>query len=521
MSTTTESTVAPLAGAPSALRRLAGWAVLALALLAVAFWNLGGPQLWWDEGWTLSVARHWAEEGFYGRLRGGERVGPGLEASFTTTLPVGLTMRALGVGVWQGRVFGAVTAVAAVLLMAALAARLYGRRVAVATVVAALLLTIHPQIHPLLQGRQVLAEMPMLMYLLAGYLCLWWALAGRWLAVLPAALLLGLAWTSKAQVGPFLAASLAVTALVALAWRRWAAGALVVAAFAGAYVGARLLSPLVYGWLRDPSVPVDPVDGVTGMVAMVLTPFHRAYAAQNLLMFGLPAVLGLLWGLWALWRDRGAAEGAPAWLMRLALLAFCGSWLAWFLALSVGVPRYMAPPALVASLFVAAMLHDLTGGFAIAQSLRALTDLLTLRRVAGAGWAAMLALLLVIGAGALTTLVLATYYPEDDRAAERVAALLNAMPPGTRIETYESELHFLLDQSYTYPPDQLHVSLGLRSLLVDPDAPVVYDPLANDSDYLVVGRFARENELYAPAIAGGAFRLVEEDGLYEVYERVW
>jgi hypothetical protein len=63
------------------------------------------------------------------------------------------------------------------------------------------------------------------------------------------------------------------------------------------------------------------------------------------------------------------------------------------------------------------------------------------------------------------------------------------------------------------------VALGMRSLLVDEGAQVAYDPLANDPDYLVVGRFTRENELYEPAIAGGAFRLVHEDGLYEVYER--
>jgi hypothetical protein len=382
-------------------------------------------------------------------------------------------------------------------------------------------LTIHPQIQPLLQGRQVLAEMPMLMYLLGGFLCLWWALAGRWWAVVPAALLLGLAWVTKAQTGPFLAVSLGLTALAALAWRRWRLAALLAAALAGAYTVMRFLPSLVYARILDPTVPSDPVEGVLSMVAVVLTSFHRAYALQNMLMFGLPAALALLWGLWALWRDRAAAaEGSPAWLMRLALLAFCGSWLAWFVGLSVGVPRYMAAPTVVASLFVAAMLHDLTGGFAIAESVRALTDLLTLRRVGRAGWAAMLALLLTIGAGALTMMVLTTFYPEDDRAAQRVAAMLNAEPPGTRVETYETELHFLLNQPYTFPPDQIHVALGLRSLLVDPDAPVVYDPLVNDPDYLVVGRFARENELYAPVLAGNAFKLAREDGLYEVYERV-
>jgi hypothetical protein len=477
--------------------------------------------MWWDEGWTLSVARHWVEDGHYGRLRDGQRIAPGLEASFVTTVPVGVTMRLLGVGVWQGRVFGVLCSAAVTLLLAALAARLYNSRVAVATVVAALLLSIHPQIHPLLQGRQVLGEMPMLMYLLAGYLCLWWALTGRWLAVLPAALLLGTAWINKVQVAPFLAASLGITALAALLARRWSLAATCAVSLAGAYAVARTIPSFAYRLLLDQSLPADPVAGVLSMVAVVLTPFHRAYALRNVIIFGLPVVLGLLWGLRRLWLDRAMApDAAPGWFLRLALLSFSGSWLAWFVALSVGVPRYMAPPAVVGSIFVAALLHDLTGGFALGQSARALTDLLTLRRPSRAGGAALLALLLTTSAFALTALGLIRYYPEVDHSAQRVTTMLNALPAGTRIETYESELHFLLEQPYTYPPDQVHVDLGLRSLRVNENAQVVYDALANDPDYLVVGRFTRENRLYAPVVASGAFRLMEQDGLYEVYARV-
>ena len=52
------------------------------------------------------------------------------------------------------------------------------------------------------------------------------------------------------------------------------------------------------------------------------------------------------------------------------------------------------------------------------------------------------------------------------------------------------------------------------------DAPIDYDPLAADPDYLVVGRFARENGLYDAAVGSGAFRLLRRDGLYDIYQRV-
>src|ERR1041385_1891173 len=38
------------------------------------------PPLWWDEGWTLSVARNWVETGRYQRLLAGHLVPHGLEA---------------------------------------------------------------------------------------------------------------------------------------------------------------------------------------------------------------------------------------------------------------------------------------------------------------------------------------------------------------------------------------------------------------------------------------------------------
>ncbi|MGQ9926712.1 MAG: hypothetical protein ACUVS4_07555 [Chloroflexaceae bacterium] len=500
-------------------RRLAAWLALTLALLVAGLWNLNGGPVWWDEGWTLSVARTWAETGHYGRLRDGHPAAPGLEAAFTTTLPVGLSMRLFGVGLWQGRLFGVLCAVASLLLLAALGARLNHGRLAWATAGAALLLSIHPQIQPLLQGRQVLAEMPMLVYLLAGYLGLWATLGGRWGALLPTVLLLGAAWISKGQTAPFLLASLLAPAVVALLMRRWRVASIFALALGGAVLSAHLLRRLGAALLLDPAFLPEPVEGLLGMVAIVFTVFHRLYALENMLFFGFPALCGLLWGARRLWHERASAHaGAPAWYLRLTLLAFCGSWLAWFLALSVGVPRYMAVPCVVASLFVAELLYDLSGGFALRERLHALGALLTLRRPSRAGVAALLALLLVAAAAPLTMLSLVKAYATADHSAQRIAAWLNAQPPGSRVETYESELHFLLNQPYTFPPDQVHVALGKRYLEVDLAAPVDYDPRASDPDFLVIGGFG--HDLYLPIVATGQFRLVAQEGIYRLYARV-
>src|SRR5690242_14234551 len=96
-----------------------------LALLFLGLWNLSGPGVWWDEGWTMSVARNLAERGHYGRLLDGQLAPPGLEAAFPVTLPIALVFKLFGVGIWQGRLFGVLCTVAALALMYYLALRLY------------------------------------------------------------------------------------------------------------------------------------------------------------------------------------------------------------------------------------------------------------------------------------------------------------------------------------------------------------------------------------------------------------
>src|SRR5688572_25396887 len=126
---------------------------LALILLVAGLWNLDAPGLWWDEGWTLSVARHYAERGHYGRLLAGQLAPPGLEAAYPVTAPIALTFQLFGVGIWQGRLFGVMCTIAALAFMYHLAHQLYGRLIAFGTLFVLLFMSMHPQLHPLILGR--------------------------------------------------------------------------------------------------------------------------------------------------------------------------------------------------------------------------------------------------------------------------------------------------------------------------------------------------------------------------------
>ena len=51
------------------------------------------PPLWWDEGWTLAVARNWVVDGHYGQLLDGMPQGPGLSAASSVVAPIALSFK--------------------------------------------------------------------------------------------------------------------------------------------------------------------------------------------------------------------------------------------------------------------------------------------------------------------------------------------------------------------------------------------------------------------------------------------
>ena len=204
---------------PDTRTRIARWTwkktVVGVLLVALVLWmslaNLESvPPLWWDEGWTLSVARNWVELGHYGQLLDGQPRSAGLSAAFPVVAPIALSFRLFGVGIWQGRLVGVLYMFASLALIYCLARRLYSRPVAVGTLGVLLLMPVSERLHPILIGREALGEMPAIFYLLTGYLCLFLALRGRAWLLVPAMLAWGIAVRAKGEVPPFWLVSLVI-----------------------------------------------------------------------------------------------------------------------------------------------------------------------------------------------------------------------------------------------------------------------------------------------------------------------
>lgn len=122
------------------------------------------PPLFFDEGWTVCVARTWVESGHYGCLLRGEPAPPSLAAHFPVVASVAASFSLFAVGVWQARLVGLSYTFGAVLLLYVLTRRLYGRSVSIAALALLILVPLKWSIHPLYIGRQVLGEMPLLFF---------------------------------------------------------------------------------------------------------------------------------------------------------------------------------------------------------------------------------------------------------------------------------------------------------------------------------------------------------------------
>jgi len=468
------------------------------------------------------VARTWVELGHYGRLLAGQPISARLSAAFPVVAPIALSFRLFGVGIWQGRLVVVLHTLASLLLLYYLARRLYNRRIAAGTLAVVLLMSPFPDVHPLVTGRVVWAETPMLFFLLAGYVCfLLTSQRSMWFMLL-AVVLWGIGLNTKAQPLPFWTVSLVVPLLVMLLKRRWKVACLLSIGLIGSLGAKQLLLRLWQLVVMRDSLPNGPLTGLPSTAALVPIAQVRLVALTVALTIGLPTALGLCNATWeTIKKHRDSTLNADLDVVRLALLSLAGSWFAWYVLLSIGWTRYLFPPMFLGSMFAAAWLYDLTDGYSASPTMKRACHALRCLHFDRQGAGALLAVVLVATTVLFTVYILGLLsVMNSGTPAQQVAHFLNTQTaPNALIEAYSPEVFFLLDRSYHYPPDQVNVQI-IRRLSWGQDVPIDYDPLSADPDYLVVCRRYGLWMIYEAVLESDAFHLLFIDEPYELYERV-
>jgi len=450
----------------------------------------------------------------------------GLEASITVTAPVALSFRFLGVGIWQGRVVELVFLIGAIIFLYLLSVKIYNHVVANISLAALFLMSIFPEWHPLIMGRQVLAEIPMLLLVLAGYWCFYITISDcLWFLPLTV-LLLATGAVTKSQAFPFLTVSLIVPLVLAIYARQWRLAGILAWSLITFVLAVALIvwfQSVVVGRYSTGRIEFGGVGGIYSVVAFVPN-LRIRWLAVEVSLFLMPTILGVLYvtreslseGRW-----RNIQLGRN--ILCMALLSFTGSWLVWYILCSNSHPRYVAPASFVGNIFVAKLLRDLLDRRVRVFSHRATRDEFLRLPNRGRDADALLALLLIgVWSFATAKMIHQTFIVERDESVQRVAEFLNTQTPvDSLIETYDSEVHFLLNRSYHFPPDQIHVDLIRRTFPGNyGKVNIKYDPLAANPDYLVVGDFIKGLRLYDPVIRSNAFRLIRSFNKYDIYERV-
>ncbi len=480
----------------------------ALGVFLIGIINLDNvPPPSFDEGWTLCVARQWVENGHYGCLFLGEFGPPYNSAHFPVVVPIALSFRIFGVGIWQARIVGLTFTVIDLILIYFLTRRLFNRRIAIGAAILALL---HPvwNIQLLFLGRQVIGEIPAIFYLLAGCICFLYAQQKPWAAIPFTILFWGIALLTKKQVFPFWAAALAITLALVLARRQWRLGSVIAAAMIGSYAVSSILNATKRLLLLGHTLPHPPMDGQLQAQALVLDPDIRWATLKVALTFGLPTLLGLGYAVWKLANSHRIQEaGSSHEATKLILFLLASGWLGWYALLSIGWERYAFPPLFLANPFLAVLIYDATGGYSPQFVIKAARSVVANRRGNWQAITSVAGILLVAMIGNRVALWMQNivHNSYDNGYTQTLNFLNKSTASDAVVESFESELFFLLERRYRYPLD---VNLG------------PYDPLAASPDYVVVQQESWSAPHYLKALEKNEkYQLIRTFGNYLVYSK--
>lgn len=491
---------------------ICGGALVFLGLSAIGITRFPAP--WWDEGWTLSVAKNWVTLGHYGHLLDGVRTGPSLSAHLPVVAIVACSFLVFGVGLAQARmamiVCTALTLIALYLLTRAIASR----SVAVVTLVLVTFLPMQWDLSLFVLGRNVLGEVPSLLFILLSLLILLASEGKRPVALGLAGIGMGIALASKMQVVPFAVFALAVAGFQAFLHDR-RRGAAVLGVLALALVVYYAVNGFRQAFLVPAGIPVDPVVGLTNVNAMVLDPEIRSATIRFVLLTGSALTLALSLELTRIGR-RFRRSTPLSWtdVVRTILALIAGSWLAWFALLSIGWGRYGLPAFVLGAPFVAGLITEL---LAITRRTPLSGDAGVRRQAARFACAGLLLFFafmagrqLWIGAQAIAAL------PPPSGLDEMAAYLNHQTAEHATVETYDSEVLFVVERHVHVPPAQVNVEFLRRNYLGGTNA-LGYDFTSIHADFLVVGEFGRG--FYAPLIERGSYLPVRRFGTYDLYQK--
>jgi hypothetical protein len=404
-----------------------------------------------------------------------------------------------------------------ILFVYLLARQMYNENIATAAIL--MLLVGFP--FPLIYGRQAIGEPAMIFYLVAGFYCFGMVLVKRSAFAFAMCIILwGAALTSKNQTLPFWTLSM-ITVLVLAVLRRdvfsfWAS-AIITTGTLIAWQGMLNFQAWLETGLSLYDAPMKGLLLVTGWVPVLEI---RLLAWAIVAKYALPLIPALGYSLYREVLDcRTNSNPGPLSYLRWSYWLLTTSWFLWYVTMAMSWDRYLYPITFTGSIFFAVLLEVLTSSFSFSRVIAHASDMLSRLHIRSQELKAVLGIVLLCYMGVVAVRNFASISSNTD--AENIANYLNtATPSDALLETYDSELLFLVQRRFHFPPDQIQVDLNRRTFL-NQNINIDYDPRTNNPDYIVIGPFGKLWMLYDNVVAQhDSWHLVYEVPTYRVYEHI-
>jgi hypothetical protein len=496
--------------------------VVAVALVIfLALYHLTAyPLAWFDEGAYLQAPKTLVQGGvnadhggdgfrYYAEMVG---IGPAV------ILPIALVFKLWGIGLLQARLVMATYLLATIVVFFRLAGELAGRRFAW---VATTLLVTSGGIALLETGRQVLGEVPGLMFVAAS-LYLWftaWEKA-NWQRLVLVGLFLGLAVVTKYQYLLALAPALGLAWLANLVYYRSAPQRVFIipGCVTAACFGLWQMVMIMYPGTATASENLAALRTATAGAAVVFSPALMKRGLAELLSLKVYLVMlvpALMYGVTlSLPRQRTGHQWGTLWLIVVVNLV-------WYVVASVSWVRYAFLGLAISSLFVARLFRDVTDGFQIdwATSWASLRKGQAMPIRQAVNWV-MLAWLIMMIVLPLGQTAKAIVLPSFNAPIAMATYMNENVPRQALIETWEPEMGFLTDHNYHFPPQLLlNTAVGYIWLNGKPPAQEYHFVETQSPDYVLVGAFSRWVSLYPADWLATHYQSVTRIGGYELFKR--
>ncbi len=508
---------------------------MTLLVAFLSLYNLTGyPPPWFDEGLNFQPARNLILYGQYA-LRSSEgfrMLDPAIQTGPPVILPVALSFKLLGIGLFQARLVTAFSCILGAIVYQRIARTLYNRKVGWLALILLLTFAAHNEfVSYLYMGRQVLGEVTALFFFLGGLLLWfqgWKRIERRYL--IGAGLLFGLAMITKSQFSLLVPPSIFVVWLIGASAR--------ILRLRHLMIPAIMCAIPVLTWYGCQIAIIGPQSFFQNLsVLRTGTQLHVlnfSWITTRHSLGTLTRTGYVIWGgaglLYAFWHNRKITLIT---LQRLALLVFVGVWLAWYVIGSIGWARYAFIPLALSHIFYTALLYDALKALPAIRARFVQSAGERVHRPEGSGmmdhrlpkkslWLRALAALslLAIACGMMLSgsSTIGQILRNSNDAYFRFARYLEeSIPRHAVVESWEWELDLITDLCYHHPPTWVTNAFTQR-LWAGDMTNVSYDPKQYTPTYLIIGPFARYTGLYSETGLLNDARLQIAIGGYELYQ---